>query len=81
MLARPVVGSDVDGVPETVVDGETGLIVPSEDPRSLAEALDALADPELRSAMGARAKDRARRTHSLDRMVDRTLEVYRAASV
>ena len=81
MLARPVVGSDVDGVPEIVVDGETGLIVPSEDPRSLAEALDALADPELRSAMGARAKDRASRTHSLDRMVDRTLEVYRAASV
>lgn len=40
----PVVASAVSGIPETVVDGETGWLVPAEDPPSLAAALVAVLD-------------------------------------
>lgn len=43
----PVVASRVSGIPEVVVDGETGWLVPPEDPVALARALgEVLADPE-----------------------------------
>ncbi|HSS75166.1 MAG TPA: glycosyltransferase [Thermoanaerobaculia bacterium] len=43
----PVVASAVSGIPEVVVDGETGWLVPPEDPRALRQALeDVLARPE-----------------------------------
>jgi glycosyltransferase involved in cell wall biosynthesis len=58
----PVVASDVGGVPEAVVDGETGLLVPPGDPASLAAAIERLLeDASLRRRLGqaghARAKE------------------------
>lgn len=48
-----VVGTAVDGVPEVVADGVSGLLVPAHDPASLREALYRLIDhPELRKEMG-----------------------------
>jgi glycosyltransferase involved in cell wall biosynthesis len=45
----PVIGSAVDGIPEVVRHGQTGLLVPPEDPGALATALAAvIADPALR---------------------------------
>ena len=49
----PVVATDVGGVPEVCIDGDTGVLVPPNDPTALASALRILAeDAELRSAMG-----------------------------
>ena len=49
----PVVASRVGGIPEAVADGETGLLVPSDDASALAEALARLArDPRLRQELG-----------------------------
>jgi glycosyltransferase involved in cell wall biosynthesis len=49
----PVVASAVGGIPEMVVDGETGVLVPPRDPARLARALDRLFDdPEGLRAMG-----------------------------
>jgi starch synthase len=56
---RPVIGSRVGGIPELVEDGRTGLLVPPEDPASLARAIAALTDDEARRralATGARAR-------------------------
>ncbi len=56
----PVVASAVGGVPELVVDGETGLLVPPGDEDALAEALARLlADPALRRRLGAAGHARA----------------------
>ena len=55
----PVVASRVDGLPEVVDDGVTGLLVPPEDPEALADAvLQVLGD---RERMGAAARERAKR--------------------
>jgi glycosyltransferase involved in cell wall biosynthesis len=55
MAARsPVLASNVGGIPEMVVDGETGVLVPPHDAGTLAETLDYLLDdPERLRAMGA----------------------------
>ena len=53
MMSVPVVASRAGGMQETVVDGETGLLVPPGDARGLADALRRLVDePDLRDAMG-----------------------------
>jgi glycosyltransferase involved in cell wall biosynthesis len=50
----PVVASDVDGIPDVVVDGQTGVLVPAGDVGALAVAIDRLAaDPLLRERLGA----------------------------
>jgi glycosyltransferase involved in cell wall biosynthesis len=56
----PIVSTAVGGVPELVRDGETGLLVPSEDAGALGRALQALVnDATRRQAMGAAARQRA----------------------
>jgi len=74
----PVVATRVGGVPELVLDGETGLIVEPENPAGLAEALDSLAaDPDRRRELGRRGRERARDDFSPQRMARRTVGLYR----
>ena len=55
-----VVASKIGGIPEVVADGETGLLVPPDDPYALAEALNELAgDPDRAEAMGRAGRERA----------------------
>jgi glycosyltransferase involved in cell wall biosynthesis len=73
----PVVGSNSGSIPELVEHRETGLLATPLDPQSFAEALETLAaDPELRTAMGRRAIQRAREKFNLELTVDRTLRLY-----
>ncbi len=56
---KPVVATRCGGPEEIVVDGQTGFLVPSNDPISLAEKILTLADdPEKRKAMGLKGKER-----------------------
>jgi glycosyltransferase involved in cell wall biosynthesis len=65
-LGRPIVASAVGGIPEMIADGESGLLVPPNDSRALAEALVALLrDPARRAAMGAAAHARLTTRFSL----------------
>jgi glycosyltransferase involved in cell wall biosynthesis len=79
MAARlPVLATRVSAVPEVVVDGVTGLLVPPADPAPLADAMLALAaDPALRARLANAGADRVRTQFGLDRMIDETLAVYR----
>jgi glycogen(starch) synthase len=77
LMARPVVATRVGGVPECVLDGRTGLLVPPEDPRALAEALSwLLARPDTARAFGRHARRRARRRFTLARCADQYLTLY-----
>ena len=58
---RPVVGSRVGGIPEMVVDGATGYLVPPADPVALADEIGRLVrEPLLRSRMSEASRQRAR---------------------
>ena len=79
--AKPAVASNTGGIPEVVADGETGLLVPPRDHHALAHALvTLLKDQRLRERMGAAGLARVRRDFSAERMVEKTLEVYRSLS-
>lgn len=57
-LGTPCVSTDVTGIPEIVIDGETGLTVPQHDPSRLASALGTLlAQPSLRCELSRRARN------------------------
>jgi glycosyltransferase involved in cell wall biosynthesis len=59
-VGRPVIGSRVGGIPEMVVDAETGLLVPPSSPTTLADAIERLVnDPLLREQMSRAARARA----------------------
>jgi glycosyltransferase involved in cell wall biosynthesis len=75
--ARPVVASRVGGVPEQVVDGETGFIVAPGDPRALAEALaTALSDRSRLVSMGQAGRRHFDRAFAPDQLVQRYLDLY-----
>lgn len=68
----PVVASRVSGIPEVVVDGETGWLVPPEDPAALTDALAAvLADPEEARRRGAAGRRRAAELYRPGRVAER----------
>ena len=76
---RAVIASRTGGVPEIVLDGETGLLVPSEDAQALAVALQQMADqPRQRAALGAAGLERAQK-FDWDFLAAQYEEVYREA--
>lgn len=80
-MARPVVASAVDGTPEVVRNGVTGLLVPPAHPRALARALSALlGDPEARRRMGDAGRDHALGRFDLEAQVEATARVYRSVA-
>jgi len=73
----PVLATRVSAVPEVVVDGGTGRLVPPSDAEALARGMLELAgDPALRARLGAAGRARVRERFALPRMIDETLEVY-----
>jgi glycosyltransferase involved in cell wall biosynthesis len=72
-----VIATRVGGIPEVVVDGETGLLVPPRDPEALAAAIVRLVkDRNLRAKMGAAGLARVHSAFSAEQMVKNTLRVY-----
>jgi glycosyltransferase involved in cell wall biosynthesis len=77
---RPVVATAVGGLPDAIVDGETGLLVPARDTAALRGALmRLLGDPELRARLGAAARAKARAELSFDAATDALVSVYEDA--
>lgn len=76
---RPVIGSAVGGIPFTVVEGQTGLLVPPRDPDALATRLaDLLADHERRARMGEAARKRVEQKFTWSLTAQRTASLYEA---
>jgi glycosyltransferase involved in cell wall biosynthesis len=66
----PMVVTNVGGNAEAVIDGQTGFVVPSKNPKALAVALERLiSDPELRESMGNAGRQRVGECFSLDACV------------
>lgn len=74
---RPIVATDVPGCREVVLDGETGLLVPPNDPAALAAAVEKLLDdPALRRRLGENARQRVAQYFSDQKINEQTLGVY-----
>lgn len=72
----PVVASDVGGIPEIVENDRTGLLVPPQDPRALAERIERLlTHPELAETFRVAAR-RSVESHRMGAMVDRYFDLY-----
>ena len=73
----PVVASAVGGLTDSIVDQQTGWLVPARDPVALASALgQLLADPAKRAALGAAGVERARRRYSWRRVAAQSEALY-----
>ena len=77
LLGKPVVATAAGGVPELIVDGETGFLTPPGDAERLAERLlRLLQNPGLRQAIGTRAQAWARQAFSLPHHVAEMSALY-----
>ena len=75
--SKAAVATIAGGIPEVMVDGETGFLVPPRDHHAMAEKLVLLLkDPDLRARMGEAALKRARDRFTVERMVEGTAAVY-----
>lgn len=79
-IEKPHVATDVGGVSEFILHGETGLLVPPQNVRALADAIGFLLQhPQEVRRLGLNARARCEQQHGMDRFVDETISVYREA--
>lgn len=80
LCERAIVAARVSSIPEIVIDGETGLLVPSDDPAGMADAVnELLLAPARSAAMGEAGRARVLVEFSIARMAERTALIYEEA--
>ena len=80
-LGAPCISTDVNGIPELLRDGESGLMVPQRDPKALARAAARLLDdPAERVRLARRARGAIEADFDIARNGARQREVFRAAA-
>lgn len=76
-MERPVVATEVGGVPEQIEDGEQGWLVPTKQPDAMADAIiDAISRPEEAERRGRNARVKAVEKFSLQRCVEKHVKLY-----
>jgi glycosyltransferase involved in cell wall biosynthesis len=79
-LAKPVVATAVDAVPEIVLEGEVGFLVPPRNPEAMAEKICfLLGNKPLRQALGRRAQEYALEKYDSHRLASRWQDLYKRA--
>ncbi len=78
-LAKPVVATDVGGIPEIIENGKTGILVKPKDPEALARAILKLINDNLYArGLGLNARKTVQERFSLNTMIDKVEAVYRS---
>ena len=76
-IGLPIVASNVGGIPDVVVDGVSGILVPEKDPEALASAYKRLAaEPELVKQLLAGSRKRIAECFTWDGIIERQIAVY-----
>jgi len=76
-LGRAILATDVGGVREAVVDGESGMLVPAGDHEALADGLIGLLDdPDRRHRLGVAAQQRQRALYTTTQMIEGISAIY-----
>ena len=77
-LGCPMIGTNVDGIGEVIVDGTTGLLVPPANPAAIAQAIMRLmADPATAQRMGKAARLRATELYHAEKILPQQLQLLR----
>ncbi|NJL52872.1 MAG: glycosyltransferase family 4 protein [Hydrococcus sp. SU_1_0] len=77
-MARPIVATNVDGLPKLIVDRQTGMLIEKDDPHLLGEAIAfCLEHQDLAIAMGQAARERFQAIFSMESCVDNYDALYR----
>ena len=75
---KPVVGSNINGVPEVIVDGVTGFLVAPNNPQALADKISVLLmDEGVRASIGAAGHERAVEHFNREQLAQHLLDLYR----
>jgi glycosyltransferase involved in cell wall biosynthesis len=76
-VETPVIGTSLEGIPELITDGETGLLVPPRNPDALAQAmLRMIENPTRAKAMARAGRKRVEARFSTTVKIDRTEALY-----
>ena len=82
VCGKPSIGTNYGGIPDAIADGETGLLVDTDDIAGLAGAVTALlGDDELRAQMGQAARERALAEFTWERVAERFLAQVERLSI
>lgn len=77
-LERPVVATNIGGLPDIVQDNETGILTPPNDPQAISQALsELLSNPTQMQRMGKLGRKRAEENFDLNRQIELVLEVLK----
>lgn len=76
-MGKPVIGTDIGGIPETFRDGATGALIPPQNPAVLAKAIEKMiSDKPVMRGMGYEASKFVRKKFSIEEMARNVAEVY-----
>ena len=79
-FGKPVIASRVGGIPEVIEDDESGLLVPPDDPETLAKCITALIqNSELRLSMGKKGQAIVQNKFIVSEIVNQNLKAYNKA--
>ncbi len=74
---KPVISTNTSSMPEIIVDGHTGYLVPPGDSKGLADrAIALLQNPSLREQFGNAGRERAIELFTLERMIDQLENLF-----
>ncbi|MBE3092235.1 MAG: glycosyltransferase family 4 protein [Actinobacteria bacterium] len=74
----PVISiKDVGAIPDTIIDGETGILVEKQNPEEIAKAIIYLIEnPDIREKMGSMARKRFEENYTIDKNIDNMIKVF-----
>ena len=77
-LGLPIVASNVGGIPDVVVNGESGILVPEKDPVALADAIKRIeSEPQYTASLLEGARNRIAECFTWDKIIARQIEAYK----
>jgi len=77
-LGLPIVASNVGGIPDVVVNGESGILVPEKDPVALADAIKRIeSEPQFTASLLEGARNRIAECFTWDKIIERQIEAYK----
>ena len=76
-MGKPVIATEVGGIPEIVTSGVTGVLIPPEDPAALAKAMvQVLGDPGSARRLGAEGRRLVEQGYTVEKMAEKVYKVY-----